>query len=160
MSRIKYQAQLNWACFITLGPGLITDLCNHKEKKQYQPWSDCSERNPLILVCSLKTQEKLHFHLSKWSKLNPFVVNLFSIIIWAAMSENRSSGFPTRPDTNRTVLQPQKMTRDLKFRIWKAEGLYHPSGESKGTDQLRGYRAADLRLCICICKNPVFSRHG
>ena len=30
--------------------------------------------------------------------------------------ENRSSGFSTRSDTNRTV-QPQKMATSLKFRI-------------------------------------------
>ena len=29
--------------------------------------------------------------------------------------------------------------------------------ENKYTDQLRGYRAADLRLCFCKCKNQVFS---
>ena len=54
----------------------------------------------------------------------------------------------------------KKMARTLKFRIWKAEGLYYPSGENKGADQLRGYRKADLRLCFRICKNPVFSRRG
>ena len=31
--------------------------------------------------------------------------------------EPRSSGFPTRSDTNRTV-QPQKVARGLKFRIY------------------------------------------
>ena len=70
-----------------------------------------------------------------------------------------SSGFPTRSDTNRAV-QPQKMARDLKFRIQKAGGLYYRSGENKGADQLRDYAQADLRLCFRICKNPVFSRRG
>ena len=32
--------------------------------------------------------------------------------------------------------------------------------KNKGTDQLRGYREADLRLWFRICKKPVFSRHG
>ena len=36
----------------------------------------------------------------------------------------RSSGFPTRSDTNRAV-QPQKMAIGLKFRIEEAEGLYY-----------------------------------
>ena len=88
--------------------------------------------------------------------------NRLSICQWSHDSppwENRSSGLPTRSDTNRTV-KPQKMVRDLKFRIWKAEGLYYPSGRNKGADQLRGYREADLRLCFRICKNPVFSRRG
>ena len=52
------------------------------------------------------------------------------------------------------------MARGLKFWIWKAEGLFYPSGENKGADQLRGHREADLRLCFRICENPVFSRRG
>ena len=32
--------------------------------------------------------------------------------------------------------------------------------ENKGTDQIRGYRDADLRLCFRICKKLVFSRRG
>ena len=79
--------------------------------------------------------------------------------IWAATSENRSSGFPTRSDTNRAV-QPQKMARGSKFRIQEVEELYYPCSENKDADQLRGYREADLRLCFRICKNPVFSRRG
>ena len=34
---------------------------------------------------------------------------------------------------------------DLESRV-----LYYPSSENKGADQLRGYRAADLRLCFRI----------
>ena len=52
------------------------------------------------------------------------------------------------------------MTRDLKFRIEEVEGLYYPFSENKGTDQLRSYPEADLRLCFRICKKPVFSRRG
>ena len=81
------------------------------------------------------------------------------IIVWAATSENRSLGFPTRSYTYRAV-QPQKMARGLKFRIQKAEELYYLSSENKNADQLRGYREADLRLCFRICKNLVFSRRG
>ena len=62
-------------------------------------------------------------------------------------------------DTNQAV-QPQKMARSLKFRIQKEEGLFYPCSENKGADQLRGYREADLRLCFCICKKPVFSERG
>ena len=62
-------------------------------------------------------------------------------------------------DTNRAV-RPQKMARGLKFRNWKEEGLYYPCSENKGADQLRGYREAGLRLCLRICKKPVFSRRG
>ena len=71
----------------------------------------------------------------------------------------KSSGFSTRSDTNQAV-QPQKLDRSLKSLIKKVEGLYYPSSENKGADQLRGYREADLRLCFCICKNPVFSGQG
>ena len=70
--------------------------------------------------------------------------------------KNRSSGFPTRSDTNWAV-QPQKMARGLKFRITVVEGLYFPYSENKGSDQQGSYGAADLRLCFDICKNLVFS---
>ena len=71
----------------------------------------------------------------------------------------RSSGFATRSDTNCAV-QQQKMARDLKFRVLEEEGLFYLCSEIKGADQLRSHCAADLRLCFCICKNQVFSRHG
>ena len=61
-----------------------------------------------------------------------------------------------RSDTNWAV-QPQKMARGMKSRIWEVEGLYYLFSKNKGADQLRGYREADLRLCFCICKKPVFS---
>ena len=62
-------------------------------------------------------------------------------------------------DTNQAV-QPQKMARGLKFRIYEKEGLYYLCSENKGADQLRGYCEADLRLCFRICKNLVFSWRG
>ena len=74
------------------------------------------------------------------------------------MRKHRSSGFPTRSDTNYAV-QPHKMARGLKFRIKEVEGLYYLCSENKGADQLRGYREADLRLCFRIRKNG-FSRRG
>ena len=66
------------------------------------------------------------------------------------------SGFPTRSHTNQAV-QPHKMARGLKFRIYEVEELYYLYSENKGADQLRGYREADLRLCFRVCKKPVFS---
>ena len=71
----------------------------------------------------------------------------------------RSSGFPSRSDINRAAQSP-KMARGLKFWIYEVEILYYPYSENKDADQLRGYRKADLRLCFCICKKPVFSRCG
>ena len=68
-------------------------------------------------------------------------------------------GVSDRSHTNQAV-QPQKMARGLKFRIWEVEELHYPCGENKGADQLRGYREADLRLSFRICKKPVFSRRG
>ena len=62
---------------------------------------------------------------------------------------------PNSSDTNWAV-QAQKMARSLKFRILK-EGLYFPSSENKGADQLHGYREADLRLCFLKCRLLVFS---
>ena len=38
--------------------------------------------------------------------------------------------------------------------------MFYPCSENKGTDQLRGNREADQRLCFRICKKPVFSRRG
>ena len=42
------------------------------------------------------------------------------------------------------------MARGLKFLVQKVEGLYYPCSENKDTDQLRGQREADLRLCFRI----------
>ena len=42
----------------------------------------------------------------------------------------------------------------------EVEVLYYPSSENKDTDQLRGYREADLRPCFRICKTLVFSPGG
>ena len=67
--------------------------------------------------------------------------------------------FTARSDTNRSV-QPQKMARGLKFRIYVVEGLYYLYSKNKGADQLRIYCAADLRLCFHICKKQVFSQRG
>ena len=63
--------------------------------------------------------------------------------------------FPNRSDTNWPV-QAQKQARSLKFRIEVEEELYYPSSENKGADQLRGYREADLRLCLRLCRLLVF----
>ena len=80
-------------------------------------------------------------------------------IIWASLWENRSSGFPTRSDTNRAV-QSQKMARSLKFVFRKQRNCTSYVAKNKGADQLCGYREADLRLCFRICKNPLFSWQG
>ena len=77
-------------------------------------------------------------------------------MIGAATRENRSSGFPTRSDTNRPV-QQQKQVKNLEFHIYEEEGLYDPYSENKCADRLRRYCEADLRLCFRIGKNPVFS---
>ena len=62
--------------------------------------------------------------------------------------------FPNRSDTNRPI-QAQKRARSLKFWIYVEEELYY-SSENKDTDQLRGYREADLRLCFRLCRLLVF----
>ena len=67
--------------------------------------------------------------------------------------------FPNRSDTNRPV-QLQKRVRSLKFRCYVEEELYYPSSENKGVDQLRGYREADLRLCVRQCRSLVFPWGG
>ena len=60
------------------------------------------------------------------------------MITWAGSLENLSLGISTRSDTN-WALKPQ-MVRSLKFLC----------SQNKGTDQLHGNHAADLRLCFCI----------
>ena len=50
-------------------------------------------------------------------------------------------------DTNRAG-QSQKMVRGLNLRFKEEEELYYLGSENKGADQLRGYHAADLRLCF------------
>ena len=35
--------------------------------------------------------------------------------------------------------------------------MYYPSSENKGSDQLRGYREADLLLCFRLCRLLVFT---
>ena len=67
--------------------------------------------------------------------------------------------FSTRSNTNRAV-QPQKITRSLKFWIKKVEELYYPCSENKGADQLCSYCTADLWLCFHLCKSLVFSCNG
>ena len=66
---------------------------------------------------------------------------------------------PTRSDTNRAV-QSQMIAKSLKFLMNEEEGLYYSCSENKGTDQLRDYRKADLRLWFCICRLLVFSSTG
>ena len=60
--------------------------------------------------------------------------------------EKRSSGFPTRSDTNRPV-QSQKQARCLKFRI-QEEKLHYPCSENKGADQLRSNTAK--LICVFV----------
>ena len=54
---------------------------------------------------------------------------------------------PTSSDTNWAV-QSLTMVRGFKFCIKVEEGLYYPCSENKGTDQLRSFCEADLRLCF------------
>ena len=118
------------------------------------------------LICLTIT---LHLHLQtclESSIAADLLLQLFSISVTniknitgnirAAMRENRSSGFPTRYDTNQSV-QSQKRARSLKFHIYEEEELYYLSSENKGADQLHSFCEADLRLCFCIGKNLVYS---
>ena len=71
------------------------------------------------------------------------VTNLHNISVYSTLERlrsatrvNRSSGFPTRSDTNRAV----------QAQIQEEEKLYSPSSEIKGADQLHSNLEADLRL--------------
>ena len=67
--------------------------------------------------------------------------------------------FPNRSDTNRSV-QSQKRAKILKFRIQVEEELCYPSSENIGSDQLRSYCEADLRLCFRLGRLLVFPFGG
>ena len=55
-------------------------------------------------------------------------------------------------------LKATKDPRGLKFRLEDEEGFYYLCNEIKGTDQLCGYRATDLRLYFLTTeKRQVFS---
>ena len=49
------------------------------------------------------------------------------------MRKKRSSGFPTRSDTDRRV-ESQEQARSLKFRMHEEEELYYQCSENKDTD--------------------------
>ena len=53
--------------------------------------------------------------------------------------------FSTMSDVKR-IVHPKKMARGLKLRIKKEEWWYNICSKNKGTDQLCGYRTADLHL--------------
>ena len=72
---------------------------------------------------------------------------------------SRSSGFPTRSDTNRAE-QLQKMARGLKFRIYEAEGLYYLCSEIKA---LISFAVTAKLICVFVfayAKSRFFSRRG
>ena len=118
---------------------------------------DFTERIPLLLFIDTRNHENSRKTRSNETKEclggGDNLTNRLIRTIWAASQENLSSGFHTRSDTNRAV-KPQKMARGLKFRIQEVEV---DNSENKGADQLRGYRATDLRLCYRICEKQVFS---
>ena len=53
----------------------------------------------------------------------------------------------TRSDTNLAV-QPLEMARGLKFLMNEVEGLYYPSSENKGANQLRVFVFAHAKRCF------------
>ena len=74
---------------------------------------------------------------------------------WVITYEPRSSGFPTRSDTNRAV-QPQKIYyQRLEISALGRRGII--LSVKRNTKALISCAVADLRLCFRICKNPVFS---
>ena len=59
---------------------------------------------------------------------------------------------PHKPGSTTTQDGQRLQISDLGSR-----GIVLSGSQNKGTDQLQGYREADLRLCFRICKKPVFS---
>ena len=70
----------------------------------------------------------------------------------SSVAKKLSSELSTRSNTRRQ----EKMARGLKFRIKKVNGYYYLCSEKETDDQLRSYRAADLRFCFRICKKQLF----
>ena len=87
----------------------------------------------------------LYAKVSKKENIGAFIAISKSVFIYEPEHEKKlSSGFLTRSDTNQTV-QPQKMSRPLKFWIKEVEVLF--------------YRTAKL-ICVSvflICKKSFFS---
>ena len=78
---------------------------------------------------------------------------------WAATWENQQCGF--WPGLTQTRLYSYwRWLEAGNFVFREVEGLYYPSSENKGADQLRSNREADLRLCFRICRLLVFSWRG
>ena len=70
-----------------------------------------------ILHTKTDTRQKVSRINWDWSLMKLCINGIEALtVIWAATSENRSSGFPTRPHTNQAA-PPQKMARGLKFCI-------------------------------------------
>ena len=64
------------------------------------------------------------------------------------ITKNLVFGVSNQSDNNQAI-QPQKMAIGLKFPIQETEGLYNIYvAKNKGADQLQGYNAADLQLCL------------
>ena len=71
--------------------------------------------------------------------------------IYEPSREKTNNVVSDKSDTNQAV-QAQKMARGWKFWISKEEELHYPCSENKDTDQLRGYREADLHIWFRICR--------
>ena len=63
------------------------------------------------------------------------------------------------PWTQTVLYSHSRWLQTFRFRKY-IEELYYLCSENIGTDQLCGYRKADLRLCFCICKKQIFLWHG
>ena len=61
------------------------------------------------------------------------------------MRENRSSGFPTRCDTNRPV-QSLKQDRCLKLWIYVEEELYYPCSKNIGAELICAFVFASAKI--------------
>ena len=84
---------------------------------------------------SYSDDNRLDMNLITFSKIFSTRTSFSCYDIRGLKLENRSSGFPTRSDTNR-FLQLEKIAR---CRIYEEEELFYPCCENKGADQLWSY---------------------
>ena len=89
-----------------------------------------------------------YFHLFlMYSNLGVAEVMLYEPCHAKTRLQGFQQGLPNR------AVQPQKMGRDLKFKVYEVEPLYYLSGENKDADQLCDYCA----FVFAYSKKQVFS---
>ena len=108
----------------------------------YSLFQHCKNSPRSSIVIELFTPVYSLFQHCKNSPRSSIVIELFTPVVQRILKhnmvrnnlQNLSSWFLTRSETNHAI-QPTMMARDLKFQIYKVEGLYYLLNKNKGADQ-------------------------